>query len=111
MCCGAIHDGRRPALTAEELMRSRYTAFVVGDADWLRASWHPSTRPRRVHVSADDEWLGLTVLAADGGPFDDEGAVHYVAEVRRDAAVTRLEERSRFVRHDGSWVYLDGAIA
>lgn len=92
-------------------MRSRYTAFVVGDESWLRASWHPSTRPRQIHLSTDDEWLGLTVLSAQGGPLDQEGVVHFVAEVRRGEAVTRLEERSRFRRHDGVWVYLDGAVS
>lgn len=92
-------------------MRSRYTAFVLGDESWLRRSWHPSTRLRRIHVSGDDEWLGLTIVSARGGPLDDEGVVHFVAEVRRGDAVTRLEERSRFTRHDGAWVYLDGTVA
>lgn len=90
-------------------MRSRYSAFVVGDEAWLRTSWHPSTRPRRIHVSEEDRWLGLTVVSARGGPLDAEGVVHFVAEVERSGAVTRLEERSRFVRHGGAWVYLDGA--
>ena len=91
-------------------MRSRYTAFVLGDESWLAASWDPSTRPARIHVSDDDEWLGLTVVSARGGALDQEGVVHFVAEVRRGGAVIRLEERSRFRRHDGAWVYLDGTI-
>ncbi len=91
-------------------MRSRYSAFVLGDEAWLAASWDPSTRPEQIHVSDEDEWLGLTVLAARGGPLDQEGVVHFVAEVRRAGTVTRLEERSRFRRHAGAWVYLDGAI-
>jgi SEC-C motif-containing protein len=95
-------------MTAEELMRSRYSAFVLGDVDWLRASWHPSTRPRRIHVSSDDRWRGLRVVSAEGGPLDDEGRVHFVAEVERDGATVRLEELSRFVRLEGRWVYLDG---
>ncbi|MEM9034139.1 MAG: YchJ family metal-binding protein [Actinomycetota bacterium] len=108
-CCGALHSRRRDALTAEELMRSRYSAFVVGDVAWLRDSWAPSSRPKRIHVSADDRWLGLTVVEAHGGPFDDTGRVHFIAEVERDGTTVRLEERSRFVRHEGRWVYLDGA--
>ena len=91
-------------------MRSRYSAFVLGEESWLRRSWHPSTRPSRIHTSANDRWLGLTVVSAAGGPFDDEGHVHFVAEVERGGSVTRLEERSRFVRHDGRWVYLDGEL-
>lgn len=91
-------------------MRSRYSAFVLGDGDWLRESWHPSTRPGRIHLSADDRWLGLRVVSAEGGPFDDQGRVHFVAEVERDGTTVRLEERSRFVRHDGRWVYLDGEV-
>lgn len=106
-CCGAIHAGRRPAFTAEELMRSRYCAFAVGDVHWLAESWHPDSRPRTIHVVPEDRWLGLTIVATEaGGPLDDEGEVHFVAEVERNGVRRRVEERSAFVRHEGRWVYL-----
>ncbi|MCB0962313.1 MAG: preprotein translocase [Acidimicrobiales bacterium] len=93
-------------------MRSRYTAFVLGDVDHLSRSWHPSTRPKRIHLGDDGgrRWRGLEVLAtADGGLLDQEGTVEFRARYR-DAEGTdgALHEVSRFVRHDGAWTYVDG---
>jgi SEC-C motif domain protein len=102
-CCGRAHDGRPPA-TAEELMRSRYSAFALGKTDYLLRSWHPSTRPRR--VDTDLRWIGLDVLdATGGGLFDAEGEVEFRARYRDGKRTGVLHERSRFVRHDGVWVY------
>ena len=86
-------------------MRSRYAAFVVGDVDYLRASWHPSTRPARLDLDPSVRWLGLDVLSARGGMFDTDGVVEFRA--RHDRGV--LHERSRFVREGGRWLYLDGS--
>lgn len=71
-CCGRYHAGLRPgpdgaapgphAPTAEALMRSRYSAFAVGDADYLRATWHPSTRPADLDLDDDVEWRRLDVV-------------------------------------------------
>ena len=44
-CCGPLHRGERPAATAVALMRSRFTAFALGDVDYLLATWHPGSRP------------------------------------------------------------------
>lgn len=110
-CCGPILDGRA-APSAERLMRSRYTAFAVGDADHLLRSWHPSTRPRRVDLDPDVRWLRLMIVAKDaGGPFDAEGTVTFEA-IHRDAGARGvLRERSRFVREDGHWYYVDGIFS
>ena len=60
-CCGPLHQGV-PAPTAEALMRSRYSAYVRGDVDYLIASWHPSTRPDRATLQQPGPtWLGLDV--------------------------------------------------
>ena len=57
-------------------MRSRYAAFAVGDADYLRATWHPDTRPRRVSLDPEDRWTRLEVLCSTGGGlFDSAGTV------------------------------------
>ncbi|MGN8025933.1 YchJ family protein [Microbacterium sp. 22242] len=92
-------------------MRSRYTAFATGDAAYLRRSWHPRTRPERVDLAPELRWLRLDVLDKEaGGPFDVEGTVLFEA-IHRDAGGRGvLRERSRFVREDGDWYYLDGTV-
>lgn len=81
-------------------MRSRYSAFAVGDGDYLLRSWHPTTRPVRVETGSG--WVRLEVLTSSGGLLDAEGQVHFRAH-HVDGVV---EERSRFVRNAGRWVYL-----
>jgi SEC-C motif-containing protein len=90
-------------------MRSRYSAFAVGDAGYLLATWHPDTRPAALDLDPDVRWLGLEVLATTGGSMlAGEGTVEfratYVSGGRRGAQ----HEDSRFVRVDGRWHYRDG---
>lgn len=93
-------------------MRSRYSAFVVGDAAYLLASWHPDTRPAALDLDPRTRWLGLEILSAeDGGPFHAEGAVAFRARYREGGREHVLEEHSRFSRVDGRWVYVDGRFA
>jgi len=107
-CCGPVLDGSRPAATAVALMRSRYTAFAVGDVAYLLRSWHRSTRPPTLELDDDLVWRRLVVLGVEaGGPWDDEGVVEFVAQYTSGLARGRLHERSRFVRVDG-WQYVDG---
>ncbi|WP_228528732.1 YchJ family protein [Microbacterium sp. UFMG61] len=109
-CCGPLLDGA-PASTAERLMRSRYTAFALHDADHLRATWHPSTRPSDIDLDDDLEWRRLVILdRVGGGPFDREGVVEFEAFWRQDDRRGSLRERSRFSREDRRWFYLDGQI-
>jgi SEC-C motif domain protein len=108
-CCGRLHDGTATAATAEQLMRSRYSAFAVGDPTYLLASWHPTTRPRTLHLDPAVRWTGLDVLATTGGGLlMAEGTVefraHWVAGGERGAQ----HEDSRFTRADGAWRYVDG---
>lgn len=110
-CCGPLHDGERQAATAEELMRSRYSAFVVGDEGHLYRTWHPRTRPHDVDLD-DTEWLGLRVLAIrGGGSADEEGTVAFAARWVLDGRRGTLRETSHFVRRAGRWLYLDGVVA
>lgn len=112
-CCGPPHRGARTAPTAEALMRSRYSAFAVGDAAYLLATWHPRTRPPSLELDPDQVWRRLDVLATRaGGPFDDAGEVEFAAFFR-DASTGergRLHEVSRFVRDGGAWLYVDGDV-
>ena len=106
-CCGPAHDGS-PAVDAESLMRSRYSAYVLGKDDYLLATWHPGTRPESLDVDEPGlKWLGLEVKQQwDDGP--DRAGVEFVARYRLGGGKAgRLHERSRFVREDGRWYYLD----
>jgi len=111
-CCGAVHTGRRAAATAEELMRSRYSAFAVGDEDYLLRSWHPRTRPEQVHLAPGHRWTGLRIEStAGGGPDDETGEVTYVvSSLGVDRRPHELREHARFERRAGRWVYVDGAV-
>jgi len=90
-------------------MRSRFEAFRDGDADWLLASWHPSTRPASIDLSDNPRWRGLQILdRVDGGPGDRTGVVEFRATyLVAGGGVGILRERSRFVREGGRWYYLD----
>jgi SEC-C motif-containing protein len=108
-CCGRLHDGTAGAATAEQLMRSRYSAFVLGDAEYLLATWHPTTRPRTLDLDAAVRWTGLDVLATTGGTLlASEGTVEFRAHYLRNGGAGSQHENSRFVRDDGHWRYLDG---
>ena len=93
-------------------MRSRYTAFARGDAGYLRRTWHRSTRPATVDVDPHTRWTRLRVLATDGGgPEDPTGTVEFRAHFRgADGEPGALHERSRFVRENGRWSYVDGEV-
>ena len=106
-CCGRVHRGEARPATAEQLMRSRYAAFAVGDAAYLAATWHPSSRPRHVRVDPRRRWVGLDVLATeDGGMLARTGTVEFVARHEQDGRRGALHEVSAFVRVDGRWAYL-----
>ncbi|MCC3266765.1 YchJ family protein [Arthrobacter gengyunqii] len=108
-CCGRYHSGAGNAPTAEALMRSRYSAFAVGDQPYLLRTWHPSTRPDRLELDGDLQWRRLDIVETSaGGPLDGQGVVRFRAHYRDGAARGIQEETSRFVRVDGVWLYLDG---
>lgn len=114
-CCGPLHADERRAATAQELMRARYSAFVVGDAGYLLRTWHPRSRPDALELEdtqlADTEWRGLDVLRSEaGGVEDDEGVIEFVARWARGGRQGRLHEVSRFRRRAGRWLYLDGDV-
>ena len=97
--------------TAEALMRSRFDAFRRGDRDWLLATWHPSTRPDDLDLSDNPRWRGLQILdTVDGGADDTTGVVEFRASYIADGELGILQERSRFVREDGRWLYVDGDV-
>ena len=88
-------------------MRSRYSAFAVGDAGYLLRTWHPSGRPRTFSLDPALQWTRLAVLETrDGGLFDATGTVQFRAMYVRQGKRGVLAETSMFVRQDGHWTYL-----
>lgn len=107
-CCGPLLSGSGVALTAEALMRSRYTANVLKDTAYLLKTWHRSTRPQSMDAGGIPAWCGLTVLAVRQG--DDSAMVEFRALYRGGGGPAVLHERSRFVFENGCWFYVDGIL-
>ena len=106
-CCGQYLNKNLAAPDAETLMRSRYSAFVLEQADYLLATWHASMRPATLDFAYGAKWLGLEVRSHH--VIDANHAeVEFVARCREAGRATRLHERSRFVRESGRWFYVDG---
>ncbi len=105
-CCRPALTGEQPARTAEALMRSRYTAYVIGDADHLFRSWHPRHRPAEIALDPAVRWVSLTVVdTVDGGEHDQDGVVEFRARYLDADGPGELRERSLFTRRAGRWVY------
>jgi SEC-C motif-containing protein len=109
-CCGRFHAGalHLQAPDAESLVRSRYSAYVLGLRDYLIATWHPDTRPATIAPDPPGlSWLGLQVRRHDRIDAGHE-TVEFVARSKLGGRARRLHETSRFVREDGRWYYLEG---
>lgn len=92
-------------------MRSRFTAFAVGDVDHLLASWHPRTRPRDLTLDNDLTWYRLDVESVSGGtPFERAGEVEFTAWYRSSSGRGAMHERSTFEKVDGRWLYVTGVV-
>lgn len=116
-CCKPLISGSDRAKTAEQLMRSRYSAFCIADASYLLATHVPSSEgasdSEKAELQAEiqeQEWLALRILKTEaGGEHDSKGLVEFAAYYRiEDGSVSQLHERSRFIRENGSWLYVDG---
>ena len=113
-CCGRyLADANVHAPTAEALMRSRFSAFAVGDAGYLMRTWHPDTRPASLDLDPGQQWYLLEILDTnDGGAFAAEGTVtfraHYRSRTNRKVRDS-FTETSCFVRGGRQWLYV-GAL-
>jgi SEC-C motif-containing protein len=111
-CCGRVHDGAA-ASSAEQLMRARYSAYVLKREDFLLASWHAKSRPPSLHLAAQQpqpNWLGLDIRQHRNDD-DQHASVEFVARYRLGGGrAQRQHETSRFVLEDGRWYYLDGEL-
>jgi SEC-C motif-containing protein len=90
-------------------MRSRYSAFATGDAEYLLHSWHPDTRPRDLTLDPAQRWFRLEIVQTTGGGLlHTTGTVEFRAHYRHSSHTGVLHERSSFTKMDGRWVYVDG---
>ncbi|MGK2879910.1 MAG: YchJ family protein [Mycobacterium sp.] len=110
-CCLPLHVGEHEAETAEQLMRSRYSAIALGEREYVWRSWHPRTRPEEMTPRDEVEWTGLEVVdAVAGGAGDDHGEVEFRAHYRGYSRTGTLHERSRFAVRARRWFYVDGDV-
>ncbi|CDO10203.1 SecC motif-containing protein [Mycolicibacterium cosmeticum] len=111
-CCGPLHRGEQTAPTAEALMRSRFSAYALGLADYLMSSWDRGTRPASLELDDTITWRRLQIVDTEaGGPGDASGIVEFRAQYVADGRRRILHERSRFRRgKDGAWRYVDGVF-
>ncbi len=113
-CCEPIITGSRPARTAEQLMRARYSAHVVAQMDFVFESTHPAHRKGYDHQGAREwaeksEWLGLEIISIQAGGEDDEtGEVEFIARYHDKSGNHDHHERAMFKRKDGIWLFTDG---
>ena len=117
-CCGRYHAGTA-APNAEDLMRSRYSAYVLALESYLLATWHASTRPPTLDLADDHatRWLGLEIRhcapPGETPPSIGQGNtafVEFVARYKTAGRAHRLHEVSRFLNEEGRWYYVDGEI-
>ncbi|MFA5515996.1 MAG: YchJ family protein [Desulfuromonadales bacterium] len=115
-CCEPIISGKKPAETAEQLMRARYAAHVKVEVDFLFATTHPEHRAGYDHKGTrtwaeNSEWLGLEILdTVRGGAQDEEGEVVFVARFRDKSGLRSHHERAQFQRKDKRWLFAEGTM-
>ncbi len=113
-CCGLIHSGKSVAITAEDLMRSRYSAFVQANVDYILATYASETRPVEerddiLKWTQSVDWLGLEILKTEKGEVNDsEGWVEFKASFKEEGQKRIMHERSLFEKENGCWVYVSG---
>ena len=111
-CCQVAHQSITNVKTAEQLMRSRYTAFTMGNGDYLMQSHHSTTQPTQEKENIENwansvVWLGLDVLHTTKGlATDNEGTVEFTAHFLENGKPATIHENSKFIKENGLWMYL-----
>lgn len=107
-CCAPLHNGAH-ASSAEALMRSRYTAYVLALENYLLETWHPTTRPQALNLHEDHaiKWLGLQIKRTETNTMENTAIVEFIARYRSGSGkALRMHEISQFERLD-RWYYLN----
>jgi SEC-C motif-containing protein len=111
-CCEPFHNGSQIAPTAEVLMRSRYSAYFLQNAEYLLATWYKTTRPKQLDFSQENvTWQKLDILhTKKGGVKDEKGRVEFKAFYLEKGESQTMHEISRFKKVAGRWFYVDGVL-
>lgn len=111
-CCGRYHSGEELPATAEQLMRSRFTAYALRDVNYLLTTWDAGKRPANIDFSKETaQWQKLQILSCKkGSAKDSKGLVEFKAFYSQDGEDYFMHEISRFVKNSQNWQYLDGVI-
>jgi len=115
LCCESYLNGNALPDTPESLMRSRYSAYVKHDTAYLVATWHPSCHAERFSASIEESyahthWRGLTILSSEILPDKPQGYVTFFARFTENGRESFIHERSRFLREEQRWYYIDGTF-
>lgn len=114
MCCGMYHNNPGTAPTAEILMRSRYTAFVIRDFNYIAITQKLKENPEQVAADIEDsndntQWIKLEVHETEEGlEKDKKGMVSFSAHFKEGKHIGRLSERSLFKKIKKEWFYISG---
>jgi SEC-C motif domain protein len=115
-CCKPYIKGVKEAETAEKLMKSRYSAFVKADVDYLYRTVSP-TQQKDFNIeetkdwAQNSEWKGLEIVeAVDGGPDDEKGTVEFIARFKQNKKDVTHHELASFEKIDGKWIFMDGVV-
>jgi len=111
-CCGRLITKGGVADSAEQLMRSRYSAYFYDEYDYLKETWHPSTRPQALNPVDDQlRWCGLSIIDTEQGQAQDqEGYVEFEAHYSINSRSGVMHERSYFLKEQGQWFYVQGQV-
>lgn len=115
MCCEVLICGKEQAQTAEQLMRSRYAAYVNVETDYIFETTHPEHRNGFDHDGTrqwaeDSDWEGLEIVSTSkGGPEDNDGTVEFIARFRDSGGKKVHHELAEFIKDEGRWFFTDGA--
>jgi SEC-C motif-containing protein len=115
-CCEPVIIGKAPAVTAEQLMRARYSAYVTVQMDFIFESTHPGHRQGYDHEGTkswaeESEWLGLEIVGTTRGTENDStGEVEFIARFKEKGVLREHHENALFKKEAGAWYFTDGAM-
>jgi len=108
-CCQPLLENKQLAHTAEQLMRSRYSAFSLQNRSYLFKTWHKDFCPKYIDFQAGMNWIGLKIIAQENGQLEDhQDMVHFRAFFKYEGKLEVLEEVSHFSKVNGEWLYENG---
>lgn len=115
-CCEPYIEGKLEAPTAEALLRSRYSAYVLGKVQYILDTVHPDEQPKYnikgiEKWSKNSDWISLEVLSTQNGTESDtEGTVEFIAEYKEELIQKRHHEKSLFKKSNGIWKFFNGEV-